>query len=81
MNIFNNEISAAKTTTGFLMKAGQTLTVNFSATGSVDIEYKSSDNWILLGSVINDSAQVANGNMVVRLKITANTGEIDAAIT
>ncbi len=80
MNILENEVLAARTTTSFKMNAGQTLSLNFSTAGSVNVEYRNGDNWILLETIIVTSSKVASGNMIVRLVITANTGEIDAEI-
>ena len=80
MELLKGELSAAKTTTGFNIKAGQTLMINFSVAGSVNVEYKNGDNWESLETIAATSAKAANGNMVIRLVITANTGAIDANI-
>lgn len=77
MNIINQTALGSYTSDEFTVLAGQTISIDISAVGNVDVQRKSGQTWVSLLAVSATGAYVTNGNFTCRIQITSNTGLIE----
>ena len=81
MKTLLNAVSAASATSAtFLAKAGQSVNVSISTTGTVSLQYNNNDVWIELQSITANARYDVPANMKIRCVVTANAGSNSATL-
>lgn len=75
-----NITAASHQSATFAIKKGQTLEVEINATATVEIQRKNGDSWISMETLTVSDGLVANGNMILKIIVSANTGTVNAEI-
>ncbi len=78
--VLDNVTVASKTSTEFKAKAGESINVNLSLTGTVSLQRKNVGDWVEVQSITTTTTYAVANNMVFRLVVTANAGVIGAEI-
>ncbi len=80
MKLLNQVSNATHSSAAFTLKAGQTIDIEITAAATVDIQRKNGDSWVSLQQVTASNGYVSNGNTIVKLVVSSNTGIVNAEI-
>ena len=68
------------TSASFFAKAGQSVNVAISTTGTVSLQYDNNGEWIEIQSITATTRYEMPSNMNIRCVVTANEGVISATL-